>query len=182
MLQCFLNVFFIYSKYTLIWFMRDDFVEKGTHIFVAVTILPTDMVKEHVWLYDDNTWIVGRDRCAISCCILFGWLVDVGRSSSHIVRWLSYISDTVRILSRTILAIWSQDHDGHLWTSITVPLRTTILERFFHAGHLSSGTAQNHTVYTRLYKCFSFQKLGIHLPSTLVSQHYQNIKWKRSTL
>lgn len=46
-------------------------------------------------------------------CLHLLWLVNrrkVGWSSRHIVRWSSYISDTIRILSQVIFGRWQQPH------------------------------------------------------------------------
>lgn len=65
-----------------------------------------------------------NDQYILSYCISVICLADVGRSSSHAVRWPTQISDPVRILSH-----WLQDHDnGRPSTCLTAWCKTSVLE------------------------------------------------------
>lgn len=80
----------------------------------------------HFALMARCTWVLHQhpaDLWIILYCISIGWLVDIGRSSSHTVRWSSLISGTVRVY------LWLQDCDSsHPWTSLTAQHWITVLE------------------------------------------------------
>lgn len=61
------------------------------------------------------------DQCVILCYITIGWLVDVSSNRNYIVRWSTYITNSVPG------HLWSHDC-SHLWTCLTVQHRVTILE------------------------------------------------------
>lgn len=74
----------------------------------------------------------------------FSWLVDIGHSSSHTVKWLSNLYDTIRVLSQAIFGgktmitpILENCLTSHIRPLFWSP---KISPHFSHSDSLSAGT------------------------------------------